>query len=1169
MSEPPSFDLEPEHDIASRSGVPKESAVREPPANHPTSDFFVYFSERVIHDLIMRQLQQHPPDAHGDKEDSPQQSAFPSDFNTSSQSTGPRQFHMSTRHFVMHGWIERPVVRMQSGALPSTAHNLSSGVIRPDHQPYASHEDQSLRFICDCFGGIQDVNSGRIFSLSGIVRIDFRPRCMTRGGHWLVGLLFDHLDLDDVHITYGDGPVPTQLLQEAHAAFANFRVEFRRTFIDALEDFSISYAIMHSQLPMTRVLELPDSHTNAMPLIPFLSPSGKPNVSGLALYTAQPPPPTGDQYAANSTSTPNPQQKSDAPSDGYGPGADHPSDVEHPLSTNSRGSSGSPECIDQQSGSANTPMRTMPEMTNPLSSFHLEHIIANHELWNDLISKHPGSNMVLCYPISDIQHASLAANSMTNGQSNTTHTADAHTPIISALLRECTIATDSSRLHQIVATLQPLIQPLMRIQLLVPGTNIDYMAVPATIDILGDMVVAFYIIPDHTHFQPLTPALKPEILLTLQGANATEGNMPSHRGTAVQHNPGPDRDIWRTTLLKPSYAPYDYYWRTVHQSRNDSVQANRSPSGTIAGFRVSNNVLIDGAQDIPDSEVRHQHQYLIDWHEATFDPSRLDDPNQHIPLSSTSASAVRQIAVTVIDCYGQTAQTLRQLSHPAAPPLAAAKLREISRTRTSPSTGHERYGINRQRAGIVAVVALAMLIVLCRATMALTKLPLGIWGSASQQRISQLQPTLTVGSDHPATPPPFVDVPQPTTPPTALPVILPTPRPAPTPTLRPPPQPTHTPIPTPIPVLAFAIAHTTYTQVCDANLSPLASLAITLDNSRSTVPVNWNITIQQLAPNTAHLWAVAAPAQGTIPAHGTEQIMLQPAPTLCSALVNMAGTPQNLTFNAPLVISGLSTNTPYTLSDSIQPPTMQLVATPAAYAVTCSPAYGALAPSAFVLDNSASSINIQWTATVIGTFATTTGAQPWASLNLGTGTIAAGQHGSITVTPAPTICQALFSAGAAPAQTYTINVIATPAATNAPNPQPTAAPSIIAYTINPPPVNALAITANPLTQTCPVAPNPTTLNPIAIQFDNSKSTVAVSWTLAIDPSTLLPTGIVWASVPAGQTTGIVPAGGTMTVTLTPLVNLCTFVTTSTDFTVTITTQPAGAGPVVIKETIAP
>jgi hypothetical protein len=128
--------------------------------------------------------------------------------------------------------------------------------------------------------------------------------------------------------------------------------------------------------------------------------------------------------------------------------------------------------------------------------------------------------------------------------------------------------------------------------------------------------------------------------------------------------------------------------------------------------------------------------------------------------------------------------------------------------------------------------------------------------------------------------------------------------PTPTATLTPVPTMTATPIPT---VIKFSMSPTTASWNCHNQGMQPAAQSLTLDNGRSTVAVNWRASAVE-RDNAGDLWSVISPAGGTVPAHGSQSILVSPDPqnveNVClSSSAN--GTP----WHVNVVVNGVGTVT--------------------------------------------------------------------------------------------------------------------------------------------------------------------------------------------------------------------------------------------------------------------
>lgn len=123
--------------------------------------------------------------------------------------------------------------------------------------------------------------------------------------------------------------------------------------------------------------------------------------------------------------------------------------------------------------------------------------------------------------------------------------------------------------------------------------------------------------------------------------------------------------------------------------------------------------------------------------------------------------------------------------------------------------------------------------------------------------------------------------PLPTTSPTVTLAATSTPTTLPTATSTPsiiPPAPL-APTPTTVPP-QFGVAPTSFGDHCSSSQTKLPQKTLTLDNTRGTLPVNWQGTIIQ-KDSSNELWATLTPNKGTVPAGQKGTIILKPADHIC------------------------------------------------------------------------------------------------------------------------------------------------------------------------------------------------------------------------------------------------------------------------------------------------
>ena len=120
--------------------------------------------------------------------------------------------------------------------------------------------------------------------------------------------------------------------------------------------------------------------------------------------------------------------------------------------------------------------------------------------------------------------------------------------------------------------------------------------------------------------------------------------------------------------------------------------------------------------------------------------------------------------------------------------------------------------------------------------------------------------------------------------------------------------------PLPNAVIAFGGgAASTTSEQCNGP-APLDPVTLVLDNSRSTISVDWWIQITDTTPDGKLLWASGTPPYGTLRAGQSTVAGLNPDPTLCTQLLN-ATSP--VTYHATVFYGGVSG---FTVSVVVMPP---------------------------------------------------------------------------------------------------------------------------------------------------------------------------------------------------------------------------------------------------------
>jgi hypothetical protein len=120
--------------------------------------------------------------------------------------------------------------------------------------------------------------------------------------------------------------------------------------------------------------------------------------------------------------------------------------------------------------------------------------------------------------------------------------------------------------------------------------------------------------------------------------------------------------------------------------------------------------------------------------------------------------------------------------------------------------------------------------------------------------------------------------------------------------------------PLPNAVIAFGGGATSTTSELCNGPAPLDPVTLVLDNSRSTISVDWWIQITDTTPDGKLLWASGVPPYGTLRAGQSTVAELDPDPTICTQLLN-ASSP--VTYHATVFYGGVSG---FTISVVVMPP---------------------------------------------------------------------------------------------------------------------------------------------------------------------------------------------------------------------------------------------------------
>ncbi len=196
--------------------------------------------------------------------------------------------------------------------------------------------------------------------------------------------------------------------------------------------------------------------------------------------------------------------------------------------------------------------------------------------------------------------------------------------------------------------------------------------------------------------------------------------------------------------------------------------------------------------------------------------------------------------------------------------------------------------------------------------------------------------------------------------------------------------------------------------------------------------------------------------------------------------------------------------------------------------------------SPIVLDNSGGQADVSWQASISDQ--APSGGEPWATFADGSeaasGTVAAGQTQQLQVQPARDLCRRVYDTERQ--QTFHVNI--TYGGGGQASVAVTVGVSIVTVTAQAPGSQSKPGTTT-LTQYCNSNQNP--VQPFSILLDGSQGTAATNYQIVIsDPppdnggtATPTPGGPpTWAT--ADSSSGSVPAGGQVTVTVTPATNLC-------------------------------
>lgn len=394
------------------------------------------------------------------------------------------------------------------------------------------------------------------------------------------------------------------------------------------------------------------------------------------------------------------------------------------------------------------------------------------------------------------------------------------------------------------------------------------------------------------------------------------------------------------------------------------------------------------------------------------------------------------------------------------------------------------------------------------------------------------------------------------------------------------------PQPPNLPQPLIVTPQTDYQQTCTPAVPSLPPIFVMLDNSRNTATITWTATAQGTVPGGSEAWASlnggGASATSTLHGGQTAVLTIQPANDLCATFQN-AATSQHFTVSISYSLTGSGT---YRQSGVAAPDALALAGS--SRQITLSDTIGFSDFSAYVvgatrlpttvfaqacdqrltvvprelvvvLDNRRGVSAAQWQLSVPDQVPTTgSPVEPWASADVSSGTVAAGQLSHVVVLLTRDLCQQLLNE-TAPVPLRLV-VLA-----NGRN------PVTLMDTITPPPhVASLSIQPATFQQSCASGLQPTT-----VTLDSTQSDVPVTWQVgAVDsvapPGTPTPaSGEPWASVSPSSGTLSPGANGTTTVTITPTSDLCgQFLPVGSANTYSVTFSYDDNGAIAVTDTIS-
>jgi hypothetical protein len=121
---------------------------------------------------------------------------------------------------------------------------------------------------------------------------------------------------------------------------------------------------------------------------------------------------------------------------------------------------------------------------------------------------------------------------------------------------------------------------------------------------------------------------------------------------------------------------------------------------------------------------------------------------------------------------------------------------------------------------------------------------------------------------------------------------------------------------TPAPIVNWSVATAGATsQRCSPPHPNVGSLTLTINNSKSTAALTWQVILTDTDP-AGKVWATASPTSGTIPAGQQAQVTVTPISSLCA---DMAGSQNSITYHAVVSGSAAGQSKQVTIAVTVKP----------------------------------------------------------------------------------------------------------------------------------------------------------------------------------------------------------------------------------------------------------